>query len=129
MTIEALIASHNWIVIDDFGPLVFALNRDGKKHRATYTGHGAAHKVNRFTRADAERLAAACNARAAFWRGAVRDEADALRRHHHTGSRQRRLTKSAGFAGPAWLPQADPVGPARRGYDQHGRGRTKGDIP
>lgn len=77
----ATIASHNWIVIDDFGPLTFTLAPEGKKHRATCTGHGRAHKVNRFTKADAERLAAACNARAAFWADAARDEAATLRRH------------------------------------------------
>ena len=77
----ATIASHNWIVIDDFGPLTFTLTPEGKKHRATCTGHGSAHKVNRFTRQDAERLAAACNARAAFWADAAREEATTLRNH------------------------------------------------
>jgi hypothetical protein len=77
----ATIASHNWIVLDDFGPLSFALAPEGKKHRATCTGHGSAHKVNRFTREDAERLASACNARAAFWADAAREEAATLRRH------------------------------------------------
>ena len=61
----AMIASHNWIVIDDFGPMTFMLTPEGGKHRATCTGHGRAHKVNRFTKADAEHLAQACNARAA----------------------------------------------------------------
>ena len=75
------IASHNWIVIDDFGPLTFTLTPEDKKHRATCTGHGRAHKVNRFTKADAERLAVACNARAAFWADAAREEAAALRSH------------------------------------------------
>lgn len=77
----ATIASHNWIVIDDFGPLTFTLAPEDKKHRATCTGHGSAHKVNRFTREDAERLAAACNARAALWADAAREEAAALRSH------------------------------------------------
>jgi len=77
----ATIASHNWIIIDDFGPLTFALTPEGGKHRATCTGHGSAHKVNRFTKADAERRAAACNARAAFWADAAREEAAALRSH------------------------------------------------
>ncbi|MCL7465548.1 hypothetical protein [Phaeovulum sp. NW3] len=77
----ATIASHNWIVIDDFGPLTFTLTPEGKKHRATCTGHGSAHKVNRFTRQDAERLAAACNARAVFWADAAREEAATLRSH------------------------------------------------
>ena len=77
----ATIASHNWIVIDDFGPLKFQLTPEGGNHRATCTGHGSAHKVNRFTKADAERLAAACDARAAFWADAAREEAAALRRH------------------------------------------------
>ena len=77
----ATIASHNWIVIDDFGPLTFTLTPEGGKHRATCTGHGSAHKVNRFTREDAERLAAACNASAAFWADAAREEAAALRSH------------------------------------------------
>lgn len=77
----ATIASHNWIVIDDFGPLTFTLRPEGGKHRATCTGHGCAHKVNRFTREDAERLAAACDARAAFWADAAREEAATLRRH------------------------------------------------
>ena len=77
----ATIASHNWIVIDDFGPLTFTLTPEGGKHRATCTGHGSAHKVNRFTKADAERLAAACNACAAFWADAAREEAAALRSH------------------------------------------------
>lgn len=77
----ATIASHNWIIIDDFGPLTFALTPEGGKHRATCRGHGSAHKVNRFTKADAERLAAACNARAAFWADAAREEAAALRSH------------------------------------------------
>ena len=75
----ATIASHNWIVIDDFGPLTFTLTPEGGKHRATCTGHGSAHKVNRFTREDAERLAAACNARAAFWADAACEEAATLR--------------------------------------------------
>ena len=77
----ATIASHNWIVIDDFGPLTFTLTPEGGKQRATCTGHGSAHKVNRFTREDAERLAAACNARAAFWADAAHEEAATLRRH------------------------------------------------
>lgn len=77
----ATIASHNWIVIDDFGPLTFTLTPEGKKHRATCTGHGRAHKVNRFTREDAERLARACNARAEFWADAAREEAATLRSH------------------------------------------------
>ena len=77
----ATIASHNWIVIDDFGPLTFTLTPEGGKHRATCTGHGSAHRVNRFTKADAERLAAACNARAAFWADASREEAATLRSH------------------------------------------------
>ena len=77
----AMIASHNWIVIDDFGPLTFALTPEDKKHRATCTGHGRARKVNRFTRDDAERLARACKARAAFWADAAREEAATLRRH------------------------------------------------
>jgi hypothetical protein len=75
------ISSHNWIVIDDFGPLTFTLTPEGGKHRATCTGHGSAHKVNRFTREDAERLAAACKARAAFWTDAAREEAATLRSH------------------------------------------------
>lgn len=77
----AMIASHNWIVIDDFGPLTFTLTPEGGKHRAICTGHGRAHKVNRFTKAYAEYLAQACNARAAFWADAAREEAAALRRH------------------------------------------------
>jgi len=77
----ATIASHNWIVIDEFGPLTFTLTTEGKKHRATCTGHGRAHKVNRFTQQDAERLARACKARAAFWADAAREEAATLRRH------------------------------------------------
>ena len=77
----ATIASHNWVVIDDFGPMTFTLAPEGTKHRATCTGHGSAHKVNRFTRQDAERLAAACNARAAFWTDAAREEAATLRSH------------------------------------------------
>jgi hypothetical protein len=77
----ATIAAQNWIVLDDFGALTFTLSPEGKKHRATCTGHGRAHKVNRFTKADAERLARACNARAAFWRDAARAEAATLRRH------------------------------------------------
>jgi hypothetical protein len=77
----ATIASHNWIVIDDFGPLKFELTREGTATRATCTGHGRAHKVNRFNREDAERLAAACDARAFFWADAAREEAATLRRH------------------------------------------------
>ena len=77
----ATVASHNWIVLDDFGPMIFTLTPEGKKHRATCTGHGRAHKANRFTKADAERLARACNARAAFWADAAREEAATLRRH------------------------------------------------
>ena len=77
----ATIAAHNWIVIDDFGPLTFTLTPEGKKHRATCTGHGSAHKVNRFTREDAEHLARACNARPAFWADAAREEATTLRSH------------------------------------------------
>ena len=77
----ATIASHNWIVIDEFGPLTFTLAAEGRKHRATCTGHGCAHKVNRFTKADAEHLARACNAHAAFWADAAREEAATLRRH------------------------------------------------
>jgi hypothetical protein len=77
----AVIASHNWIVIDEFGPLTFTVTPEGKKHRATCTGHGRAHRVNRFTREDAERLAAACSARAAFWADAAREEAVTLRSH------------------------------------------------
>ena len=77
----ATIASHNWIIIDDFGPLTFTMTPEGKKHRATCTSHGAAHKVNRFTREDAQRLARSCNARAALWRDAARDEIETLRSH------------------------------------------------
>jgi hypothetical protein len=77
----ATIASHNWIVLDEFGPLTFTLTPEGGKHRATCMGHGRAHKVNRFTKADAEHLAHACNARAAFWADAAREEAATLRRH------------------------------------------------
>ena len=77
----AIVAAQNWIVIDDFGPLTFTVTPEGDKHRATCTGHGRAHKVNRFTRADAERLAAACNARAVFWADAARAEAATLRSH------------------------------------------------
>ena len=77
----ATIASHNWIIIDDFGPLTFTLTPEGKKHRAICTGHGSAHKVNRFTHEDAERLATACNARTAFWADAAREEATTLRQH------------------------------------------------
>ncbi|MGS4947787.1 hypothetical protein ACVDG3_20110 [Meridianimarinicoccus sp. RP-17] len=77
----ATIASHNWIVVDDFGPLRFTLTPEGGKHRATCTGHGRAHRVNRFTREDAERLAQACNARAMFWREAAEAEAATLRDH------------------------------------------------
>jgi hypothetical protein len=77
----ATIAAHNWIVIDDFGPLTFTLTPEGGNRRAACTGHGSAHKVNRFTREDAERLAAACNARAAFWADAARTEAKTLRSH------------------------------------------------
>jgi len=77
----ATIASHNWIVIDDFGPLTFTLTPEDGKHRASCTGHGRAHKVNRFIRDDAERLARACNARTAFWADAAREEAATLRSH------------------------------------------------
>jgi len=77
----AVIASHIWIVIDEFGPLTFTVTPEGKKHRATCKGHGRAHKVNRFTREDAEHLAAACSARAAFWADAAREEAATLRSH------------------------------------------------
>ena len=77
----ATIASHNWIIIDDFGPMTFTLTSEGGKHRATCTGHGRARKVNRFTKTDAERLARACNARAAFWTDAAREEAATLRHH------------------------------------------------
>jgi hypothetical protein len=77
----ATVASHNWIVVDDFGPMTFTLTLEGGKHRATCTGHGRAHKVNRFTREDAERLAQACNARAVFWRDAAEAEAATLRGH------------------------------------------------
>ena len=77
----ATIALHNWIAIDDFGPLTFTLTPEGKKHRATCSGHGSAHKVNRFAREDAERLATACNARAVFWADAAREEATTLRQH------------------------------------------------
>ena len=77
----ATIASHNWIVLDEFGPLTFTLTPEGKATLATCTGHGRAHKVNRFTKADAEHLARACNARAAFWADAACEEAATLRRH------------------------------------------------
>lgn len=77
----AALAAHAWIVLDDFGPLTFTLMREGETHRATCTGHGRAHKVNRFTQHDAERLARACNARAAVWADAARAEAATLRRH------------------------------------------------
>jgi hypothetical protein len=80
----AMIASHNWVVIDEFGPLTFTLTPEGGKHRATCTGHGRAHRVNRFTKSDAERLAAACGARAALWADAAREEAATLRSHSAT---------------------------------------------
>ena len=76
-----IVTAQNWIVIDDFGPLTFTLTPEGRKHRATCTGHGRAHRVNRFARQDAERLARACNARAAFWADAAREEAATLRNH------------------------------------------------
>ena len=75
------LAAHAWIVLDDFGPLTFTLVPEGKTHRATCTGHGRAHKVNRFMQHDAERLARACNASVAFWADAAREEAATLRRH------------------------------------------------
>jgi len=75
------IAAQNWIVIDDFAAMTFTVTPEGDTHRATCTGHGRAHKVNRFTRADAELLAAACNARAVFWADAARTEAATLRGH------------------------------------------------
>ncbi|RBI69898.1 hypothetical protein DQW77_15105 [Roseovarius sp. TE539] len=77
----AIVAAQTWIVIDGFGPLTFTVAPEGDTHRATCTGHGRAHRVNRFTRADAQRLAEACNARAAFWADAAREEAATLRRH------------------------------------------------
>lgn len=77
----ATVASHNWIVVDDFGPMTFKVTAEGKAHRATCDGHGSAHKVNRFTREDAERLALACKARVAFWADAAREEAETLRCH------------------------------------------------
>jgi hypothetical protein len=77
----AMVAAQNWIVVDDFGPMTFTLTPEGGKHRATCTGHGHAHKVNRFTRDDAERLAQACSARAVFWRDAAEAEATTLRGH------------------------------------------------
>lgn len=77
----ATIAAQNWIVVDDFGPMTFTLTPEGKRHRATCTGHGRAHRVNRFTRDDAERLARACDARAVFWRDAAEAEAATLRGH------------------------------------------------
>ena len=82
----AMIAAHNWIVIDDFGPLTFTLTPEGGKHRATCTGHGRAHKVNRFTKHDAERLATACNARAAFWADAARAEVSVLIKRFQTST-------------------------------------------
>ena len=87
----ATIASHNWIVIDDFGPMTFTLTPEGKKHRATYTGHGRAHKVNRFTQHDAERLARACNARCLLGRRCARRGRHAAQPNRYAGSRQRRL--------------------------------------
>jgi hypothetical protein len=77
----ATIAAQNWIVTDNFGPLRFTLTPEGKRHRATCTGHGRAHRVNRFTREDAERLAEACDACAVFWREAAEAEAATLRGH------------------------------------------------
>ena len=77
----AIVAAQNWIVIDDFGPLTFTVTPEDDTHRATCTGHGRAHKVNRFTQQDAQRLADACNARVAFWADAAREEAATLRRH------------------------------------------------
>ncbi len=77
----AIIAAQSWIVIDDFAPLTFTVTPEGTTHRATCTGHGRAHKVNRFTQHDAQRLAEACSARAAFWADAARDEAATLRHH------------------------------------------------
>ena len=77
----ATVAAQNWILVDDFGPLRFTLTPEGKRHRATCTGHGRAHRVNRFTREDAERLARACEARAVFWRDAAEAEAATLRGH------------------------------------------------
>ncbi len=77
----ATVASHNWIVIGEFGPMTFTLAPEGRNHRATCTGHCHAHKVNRFTREDAERLARAYNARATFWADAAREEAATLRSH------------------------------------------------
>jgi hypothetical protein len=77
----ATIAAQNWIVVDDFGPLRFTLAPEDNKHRATCTGHGRAHRVNRFAREDAERLAQACDARAMFWRDAAEAEAATLHGH------------------------------------------------
>lgn len=75
------VASHNWIVVDDFGALKFKLTPEGKKKRAVCTGHSGAHKVNRFTREDAQRLAKACDARAVFWEEAAKEELESLRAH------------------------------------------------
>jgi len=75
----SIIASHNWVVVDDFGPMTFTLTPEGKKHRAVCTGYDSAHKVNRFTREDAQRLAKACDARAVFWKDAATEELESLR--------------------------------------------------
>ena len=77
----AVVASHNWIVVDDFGAMTFELTPEGKKKRAVCNGHGSAHKVNRFTSEDAQRLARACDARAVFWKDAAKEELDSLRAH------------------------------------------------
>jgi hypothetical protein len=73
------VTSHNWIVVDDFGALTFELTPEGKKKRAVCTGHSSAHKVNRFTCEDAQRLAKACDARAVFWEYAATEELESLR--------------------------------------------------
>ena len=75
----SVVASHNWIVVDKFGAMTFELTPEGKKKRAVCNGHGSAHKVNRFTREDALRLAKACDARAVFWKDAASEELESLR--------------------------------------------------
>ena len=66
--------------MDEFGALKFNLTPlKGKKNRAVCIGHGSAHKVNRFTREDAQRLAKACGARALFWEDAAKGELESLR--------------------------------------------------
>ena len=69
------ISSHNFIVVDDFGPLMFKGEEvDAGKFKFTAIGHATSTGANRFRKEDAIILAEACKAKIMFWEDVAKEE-------------------------------------------------------